>query len=120
MILVDDALVREVSSCLFGGALRLPLLIWLRQERDEFYIKEAAGSLGAEQQSVGATLRRFAALGLVERVPTFPKDRRKFDRVNQSNPIWAVVEAIELALRDRDHLPDADSIARDLGELPRP
>ena len=86
-----------VSRLLFGRAMRLPILIWIRGREDPvFYQGEVHTATKYPQSAVAEELTRFDDLGLVAKQGRVT-GRQYYLRQDQS-ALWDVVDAARLAI----------------------
>jgi hypothetical protein len=115
-VLVD---AEEISALMFGRAMRLPVLLWLRQRNDpSMYLTEARNATGYEAQHLADELERLAKLGMVSKLERQRKNDRQYFVRNDGSPLWSIVDAAGTALSNAATTTNAPvaGIAEDTGQ----
>lgn len=84
---------------MFGRPLRLRVLLWVRSRTTAFFQSEAAR--GVDYTSVSAVakeLETLEALGMVRKYGR-PNNTGRQNYIRVDSPLWAIVEAADLALQ---------------------
>ena len=87
----------EVSRLLFGRAMRLPILMWIRDRNDPaFFQGEVHAATNYPQSAVADELTRFDELGLIAKQER-ANGRQYYQRLDES-PLWDIVDAARSAV----------------------
>jgi len=92
----------ELSSVLFGRALRLPLALWVRGRREPFFQRQAADGLGTHQPYIRKELATFVQTGMVRELPRTDGDIRLFYEPVHEHPWWSIIDAAGAVLHADD------------------
>jgi hypothetical protein len=86
--------VDRVGKLLFGRAIRLMRLIWIRRDAwvNGFYLSQAASELVVSTSAVSSEIGRLVELGMLRRSDGGTSDRRINYECVQDHPLWAVAE----------------------------
>jgi len=83
----------ELGEVLFGRSLRLAVAAWIRTNESEmFFQAEVAKGVDYAQSGVSQELDRLGALGMLQKVPRSPGDRRQY-YLRTSSPLWSIIDA---------------------------
>lgn len=99
-ISVSREALNAVSASLFGRALRLPLAVWVRNQHEPFFQRQAADGTAAPQTYVRKELTTLVDVGMVRELPRADGDNRVFYQQIPEHPWW---EIIDVASRTAEH-----------------
>ncbi len=90
-------MVDAVGDQLFGRALRLRVLLWVRDHTAVFFQGEAARGVEYSQAAVAKELATLEALGMVRKFGR-PNNAGRQNYLAVDSPLWAVVDAARAAM----------------------
>lgn len=96
---VSSEAVHEISSALFGRALRLPLALWVRTRSEPFFQRQAADGVGTHQTYIRKELATLVRLGMVRELPRTDGDNRLFYEQVPTHPWWGIIDAAHHAAK---------------------